>query len=54
MRKRKDKPMRADYSDVDLGVGVRGKYLKGYYASGDGEPKGRKAEASLPRVRKRR
>jgi hypothetical protein len=60
MRKRKEKPMRADYSDVDLGTGVRGKYLKDYYARSDRKlasgksVKGTKPEASPPRSRKRR
>ncbi len=52
--------MRADYSKVDLGAGVRGKYLKDYYALSDGESaagksvKVRKAGAAPPRGRKRR
>jgi hypothetical protein len=52
--------MRADYSDVDLGTGVRGKYLKDYYARSDRKlasgksVKGTKPEASPPRSRKRR
>jgi hypothetical protein len=60
MRKRKEKPMRADYSDVDLGTGVRGKYLQDYYALSDREVapgksvKAKKPEASPPRSRKRR
>ena len=54
MRKRKEKSMRADYGSVDLGPGVRGKYLKDYYALSGDEPKVRKSEASPPRARKRR
>jgi hypothetical protein len=58
MRKAKQKPMRADYSKVDLGVGVRGKYLKEYYAPSGGAPGDSKAQKSKtappPRRRKRR
>jgi hypothetical protein len=49
--------MRADYSKVDLGAGVRGKYLKDYYAVGEGKSASKAAkgkEAPLPPKRKRR
>jgi hypothetical protein len=51
--------MRADYSKADLGTGVRGKYLKDYYATAPGEAAapakpGRTKKASLPPKRKRR
>jgi len=62
MRKRKEKAMRADYSKADLGVGVRGKYLRDYYAGSEAERLGSKpagkakktSAASPPRSRKRR
>lgn len=51
--------MRSDYSKVDLGAGVRGKYLKDYYANSDVVVRDAKATkerkaASPPRGRKRR
>lgn len=50
--------MRSDYSKLDLGAGVRGKYLKDYYALAEGERKAaalaKPKKASPPRGRKRR
>ena len=50
--------MRSDYSKLDLGVGVRGKYLKDYYAVAEKERKAdtlaKPKKASPPRGRKRR
>ena len=51
--------MRADYSKVDLGTGVRGKYLKDYYAIAPGDTARpakvtRTKKASPPPKRKRR
>jgi hypothetical protein len=58
MRKLKEKLMRADYSKVDLGAGVRGKYLKDYYTPSDSDSVPGKSvkvkKASPPRARKRR
>jgi hypothetical protein len=59
MRKGKAKPMRADYSKADLGPGVRGKYLRDYYAIGEGgaapaAKPARTKKASPPPKRKRR
>jgi hypothetical protein len=52
------RPMRSDYSKLDLGAGVRGKYLKDYYAVAEGERKAdalaKPKKASPPRGRKRR
>lgn len=53
--------MRTDYGKVDLGAGVRGKYLKDNYFPGDleragGKPAkpGKAAQPARPRSRKRR